>query len=112
MVASGSMPKLRQLESEGLVKRTPRANDRRAFTRHIWNEWFVAYKPDAAEFERTAIAFDNPDWADIVLHSYLQDTERAMVLDSTGQYSRPIRGAGAFDSHQFLLQHYTESGND
>jgi pimeloyl-ACP methyl ester carboxylesterase len=44
--------------------------DRRAFTRHIWDEWFVAYKPDAAEFERTAISFDNPDWADVVLHSY------------------------------------------
>ena len=35
--------------------------DRRAFTRHIWNEWFVAYKPDDAEFERTAEAFENPD---------------------------------------------------
>jgi pimeloyl-ACP methyl ester carboxylesterase len=44
--------------------------DRRAFTRHIWDEWVVAYKPDADEFERTAISFDNPDWADVVLHSY------------------------------------------
>ena len=44
--------------------------DRRAFTRHIWNEWFVAYKPDDAEFERTAVSFDNPDWADVTLHSY------------------------------------------
>jgi pimeloyl-ACP methyl ester carboxylesterase len=44
--------------------------DRRAFTRHIWDEWFVAYKPDAAEFERTAVSFDNPDWTAIVLHSY------------------------------------------
>ena len=45
-------------------------DDRRAFTRHVWNEWFVAYTPDAAEFERTAAAFDNPDWADVVVHSY------------------------------------------
>ncbi|HVE51359.1 MAG TPA: alpha/beta hydrolase [Casimicrobiaceae bacterium] len=54
---------------------TPRGDklireDRRAFTRHIWNEWFVAYKPDDAEFARTAMSFDNPDWADITLHSY------------------------------------------
>ena len=54
---------------------TPRGDrlvreDRRAFTRHIWNEWFVAYVPDDAEFERTAVAFDNPDWAAITLHSY------------------------------------------
>jgi pimeloyl-ACP methyl ester carboxylesterase len=45
-------------------------DDRRAFTRHIWNEWFAAYQPDAAEFERTAAAFDNPDWAAVVVHSY------------------------------------------
>ena len=45
-------------------------DDRRAFTRHIWNEWFVAYKPDDAEFDRTAAAFENPDWAAITLHSY------------------------------------------
>jgi pimeloyl-ACP methyl ester carboxylesterase len=44
--------------------------DRRAFTRHVWNEWFVAYTPDADEFERTAVSFENPDWADVVLHSY------------------------------------------
>ena len=44
--------------------------DRRAFTRHIWDEWFVAYTPDEAEFERTAVAFDNRDWADVTLHSY------------------------------------------
>jgi pimeloyl-ACP methyl ester carboxylesterase len=45
-------------------------DDRRAFTRHSWNEWFVAYEPDDAEFDRTAVAFDNPDWAAITLHSY------------------------------------------
>ena len=49
---------------------------------------------------------------DIVLHSYLQDTERAMVLDSTGRYAKPVPGTGKFDSQQFLLQHYTESKND
>jgi polyphosphate kinase len=49
---------------------------------------------------------------DIVLHSYLQDTERAMVLDSTGRYAKPAPGTGTFDSQQFLLQHYAESKND
>ena len=46
---------------------------------------------------------------DVVLHSYLQDTERAWVLDSTGHYSKPGSAAGPFDSQQFLLQHYTEA---
>ena len=31
---------------------------------------------------------------DVVLHAYLQDTERAMVLDSAGQYSKPASGGG------------------
>jgi polyphosphate kinase len=46
---------------------------------------------------------------DVVLHSYLKDTERAWVLDSSGQYSKPSSSAGPFDSQQMLLQHYTEA---
>lgn len=44
--------------------------DHRAFTRYLWDTWSPAgwYLPD--EFEATAEAFDNPDWAEIVLHSY------------------------------------------
>jgi polyphosphate kinase len=49
---------------------------------------------------------------EVVLHAYLQDTERAMVLDSTGHYSKPFATDGPFDSQHFLLQHYTESRND
>ena len=46
---------------------------------------------------------------DVVLHSYLQDSEHAMVLDSAGHYCRPVSTAGPFNAQQFLLQHYTES---
>jgi polyphosphate kinase len=45
---------------------------------------------------------------DVVLHAYLQDTDRAMVLESTGRYHRPQGSSGAFNSQSFLLQHYTE----
>ena len=38
---------------------------------------------------------------DVVLHAYLQDTERAMVLDSAGHYSKPFSTGGPFDSQQF-----------
>jgi polyphosphate kinase len=46
---------------------------------------------------------------DVVLHSYLQDTDRAFVLDSAGHYSRPTPTAGSFNSQHFLLQHYTDT---
>jgi polyphosphate kinase len=45
---------------------------------------------------------------DVVLNAYLQDTDRAFVLDSAGRYERPASAAGGFSSQQFLLQHYTE----
>ncbi len=45
---------------------------------------------------------------DVVLHSYLKDTERAMVRDSAGHYERVPAGSGSFNAQQHLLQHYTE----
>jgi pimeloyl-ACP methyl ester carboxylesterase len=44
--------------------------DRHAFMRHIWDVWCPFWKVDDAQFAATAQSFDNPDWADIVLHSY------------------------------------------
>jgi polyphosphate kinase len=45
---------------------------------------------------------------DVVLGSYLRDTDRAMVLDASGHYHRPEGSGGGFNAQQFLLQHYTE----
>jgi polyphosphate kinase len=45
---------------------------------------------------------------DVVLKTYLEDTDRAMVLDSAGHYERLPAGSGPFNSQQHLLQHYTE----
>lgn len=45
-------------------------HDRRAFTRHLWQVWSPGWSVSDAEFETTAAAFENPDWADVVLHSY------------------------------------------
>ena len=44
--------------------------DRRNFARTMWDTWSPQgwYRPE--EFEATADAFENPDWADITLHSY------------------------------------------
>ena len=46
---------------------------------------------------------------DVVLKSYLRDTERSLVLDSAGHYERPAQPAEPFNAQQFLLQHYSES---
>jgi pimeloyl-ACP methyl ester carboxylesterase len=45
-------------------------NDRRAFTRYIWSIWNPNWAISDKDFEATAASFENPDWADVVLHSY------------------------------------------
>lgn len=44
--------------------------ERKAFTRYIWDIWNPGWKITDEAFEITAAAFDNPDWAEVVLHSY------------------------------------------
>jgi pimeloyl-ACP methyl ester carboxylesterase len=45
-------------------------NDRLSFTRYIWTIWNPNWKISDEEFSATAVSFENPDWADVVLHSY------------------------------------------
>jgi len=48
---------------------------------------------------------------DVVLSSYLRDTDRVMNLDSAGRYARPANGSSSFNAQQFLLQHYSEQSD-
>jgi pimeloyl-ACP methyl ester carboxylesterase len=44
--------------------------DRRAIARLLWRLWSPTWAFDQATFERTASAFDNPDFVEVVIHSY------------------------------------------
>lgn len=46
------------------------AKDRRAFCRLLWRLWSPTWRFDDATFDQTAAAFDNPDFVDVVIHSY------------------------------------------
>jgi len=46
------------------------ASDRRAVCRLLWRLWSPSWAFDDATFERSAAAFDNPDFVDVVIHSY------------------------------------------
>jgi pimeloyl-ACP methyl ester carboxylesterase len=46
------------------------ATNRRDICRLLWQEWSPGWRFDAATFERTAPSFDNPDFVDVVIHSY------------------------------------------
>jgi pimeloyl-ACP methyl ester carboxylesterase len=45
-------------------------HDRRGLARLLWVTWSPTWQFDDATFERTAVAFDNPDFVDVVIHSY------------------------------------------
>lgn len=46
------------------------ATNRRALCELIWKLWSPTWAFDAATYEATATAFDNPDFVEIVIHSY------------------------------------------
>jgi pimeloyl-ACP methyl ester carboxylesterase len=46
------------------------AANRREIARMLWDDWSPDWDFDDATFDRTAAAFDNPDFVDIVIHSY------------------------------------------
>jgi pimeloyl-ACP methyl ester carboxylesterase len=46
------------------------AANRREIARILWKQWSPNWEFDDATFARTALAFDNPDYVDVVIHSY------------------------------------------
>jgi pimeloyl-ACP methyl ester carboxylesterase len=44
--------------------------NRREICRLLWRDWSPGWRFDDATFERTAAAFDNPDFVPLVIHSY------------------------------------------
>ena len=46
------------------------AKNRREFCKLLWRLWSPNWQFDDATFERSAVSFDNPDFVDVVIHSY------------------------------------------
>jgi pimeloyl-ACP methyl ester carboxylesterase len=46
------------------------AHDRRGICRLLWRTWSPTWAFDDATFDRSAAAFDNPDFVDVVIQSY------------------------------------------
>ncbi|WP_247345881.1 alpha/beta hydrolase [Bradyrhizobium sp. 61] len=60
------------------------AANRRDIARILWSQWSPNWQFDEACFERTAIAHDNPDYVDVVIHSY---RHRFGLSDGDPQYA-------------------------
>jgi pimeloyl-ACP methyl ester carboxylesterase len=46
------------------------AQHRKAFARLLWSEWSPTWDFTDAAFEATAVSFENPDFVEVVVHSY------------------------------------------
>jgi pimeloyl-ACP methyl ester carboxylesterase len=44
--------------------------NRRDICRHLWNTWSPGWEYTDDGFDRSAVSFDNPDFVDVVIHSY------------------------------------------
>ena len=60
------------------------AADRRSITRILWQQWSPNWQFDDACLERTSVAHDNPDYVDIVIHSY---RHRYGLVDGDPRYA-------------------------
>jgi len=60
------------------------AANRREIAKILWKQWSPSWAFDDACFERTAIAYDNPDYVDVVVHSY---RHRYGVVEGDPQYA-------------------------
>lgn len=68
------------------------AVDRRGIARILWRQWSPNWDFDDATFERAAEAFDNPDYVDVVIHSY---RHRFGLADGDPQYAELQRRLAA-----------------
>jgi pimeloyl-ACP methyl ester carboxylesterase len=57
---------------------------RREIAKILWQQWSPNWQFDDATFERTAVAHDNPDYVDVVIHSY---RHRFGLADGDPQYA-------------------------
>jgi pimeloyl-ACP methyl ester carboxylesterase len=60
------------------------AANRRGIAKLLWEQWSPSWHFDDACFERTAVAHDNPDYVDVVIHSY---RHRFGLADGDPQYA-------------------------
>ncbi|WP_224741350.1 alpha/beta fold hydrolase [Bradyrhizobium sp. 2S1] len=68
------------------------AANRRGIAKLLWSQWSPSWAFDEACFERSAIAFDNSGYVDVVIHSY---RHRFGLADGDPQYAEVQRRLAA-----------------
>ena len=78
--------------------------NRRAVVRYLWETWSPSWRFDDATFDRSAEAFDNPDFVEVVIHSYRHRFELAPGDPAYADLERRLTSLPPLDVPAFLLQ--------
>lgn len=77
--------------------------DGESFARIMWDTWSPVGWYAEAEFEHAALAFSNPDWADITLHSYRHRWGHAPGFDAYAQDEQRLHRAPQIHAPTLIL---------
>ena len=80
------------------------AQNRRALVRLLWEQWSPQWRFDDATFARSAEAFDNPDFVEIVIHSYRHRFDLAAGDPALAEFEARLSRQPAIDVPAYLLQ--------
>jgi pimeloyl-ACP methyl ester carboxylesterase len=73
------------------------------FGRLLWRLWSPSWKFDEAAYARTATSFDNPDFVDVVIHSYRHRFGYAPGDPALEAIERRLAGRPAIDAPTISL---------
>lgn len=93
--------------------------NRRDICRLLWQLWSPNWSFDDATFERTAASFDNPDFVDVVIHSYrhrrlnapgdpaLEQVEKRLAAQPTIAVPTVVLSADGVRSDDYNSSHFS-----
>lgn len=79
------------------------ARDRRGICRLLWETWSPTWRFTDDTFNRTAVSFDNPDFVDVVIHSYRHRNGNAPGEPRFADVERRLAGRPAIDVPSIVL---------
>ncbi len=78
--------------------------NRQDICRHIWKLWSPSWAFTEEEFLRSAVAFDNPDFVDVVIHSYRHRFELVEGDPAHAELDRLLAQSPVIDVPAYLIQ--------
>lgn len=84
------------------------AANRRSLCKFLWQTWSPGWHFTDEEYDRTALAFDNPDFVDVVIHSYRHRNGNALGEERFLQMEHDLAKRPPITARSILLYGATD----